>query len=505
MSLKKLIATIELNIGEFSTHYKTQNSKGHLGKSQDIAFEKKPAQQLLSQLGGSANPQALLTTRISQTQLDKNLQIKSFSSKDPLPILEITSPCINKALDSAKIIINTTIFPAGLYAKALEDNKNGPNNELHNQAVAVCHAQIIYPLTKAIKNNHGRSIYTPYSGTITLDNPGLLLLSSPRLDFNEGYADLLSEEQQIEYIEGMYRNLFQATLSEGRNYLAMPAAGLGKSGGSPELYFSALMTIAKEYPELNIIYHPSGHKEVFSKILKQAQLTNVVMASKDIIAIAQCLNQDNKPCALHIPCSTEVILGQCDVGGHWKKGKDKHFTLQEFIGTLTTAPLNSYGFNPKAYQTLVERPLQAEVKKPKEPISAQPSTSIEPTSPRTNPKKLPPTPSKKTVDNNPTGFFTPEKEKYALSLENLRAINQLIDTLQREINSNWPYPNKDLKQEKIDALNQLITKAQIMPLGDAITQIKTSYPRVTQGYFSTRTLDLFTKLSTNTTETYLTI
>lgn len=511
IELKKL----ESEIGLFSKQYKTNNVKGHAGLAQDIAFDYKPAQQFLKQLGGhSKDP---LSVGLSNEELKKPILIKSFSPKDNPAELEIAAACVKKLLDSAKLYINTSLFPAGLYEKLITKETNTPEktpstNELYNLAVGVCHAQIIYPLTRAIKNNHGRSISTPYSSTIKENNPGILLLSCPRLNFKEGYTDLLSEEQQIEYIESMYRNLFQATLSEGRYFLAMPAAGLGKSGGSPELYFSSLMNVAREFPELTLIYHPSSHEKAFNTALGKAQLSNVLVAKKDIIVITERLTQQGKPCALHVPCSNDVIYGHCDVGGLWKKEKNKQFTLQEYIGSMTTAPLNSYGFNPKAYQTLIERPLHA----PKQALPQPTVPEPKPTAPIINeiiiPTQqevpvIPPTPHAKplpTIPNttprgsNPHGLFQPESKKQSqtvLTQEDLSEINGLIDTLQSEISSCWPYPNKDLKQEKIDALNLLKIKTETMSVIEAVNEIKNQFSRVAQGFFSTRTSDLLNRLA----------
>lgn len=525
MSLLQILKDIEKQVGLFSKKYKTVDAYNHYGLTQDIPFDSKPAQQMLAQLGCISDQKAILSIRKSQAIPDKELLIKNFISKESPHKFTIAVECINPLFDSAKIYINTSLFPQGLYAKVMQEKSIKPHDErlseeaqLHwqNMAVGVCHAQIIYPLIESIINKNDKSISTPANGCILERDPGILLLSSPRLQFKDGVAKRLSNEQQKQFLEGMYRNLFQATLSEGRYYLAMPAAGLHNSGGSCEQYFSALMTVAKEFPELNILYHPSKHTKEFDSALKKSGLTNVVKASKDIIGIANLLSEQGKLCALHNPSETDVLYGLCDVGGHWKTGKNKQFSLQEYIGTMTTAPLNSIAFNPLAYQKVVENHLTSErlATQTTSPIIETPSA--QPTSPDiilpdSNPVIITPeapvitstsrteelpTPSQNSpVGTNPNGIFTPEtKQKSSLNKKDILEIDQTIHCLQRECDSFWPYPNKDVKLIKIDALNLLKHLADTQPIDEAIAQVKQAFPRVDEGRISTRTSDLLAKL-----------
>lgn len=526
MSLLHVLQDIEKQVGLFSKKYKTINAHNHYGLTQDIPFDNKPAQQVLTQLGGASDQKAILSIRTSVTLPTDGLVIKDFMSNQSPNTLIIANKCIPTLLDNAKIYVNTTLFPEGLYAKTLAEKKitshdkhrsEETNTYWQNMAVGICHAQIIYPLVSSIINKNNKSITTPADGHILERDPGILLLSSPRLQFKDGVAKKLTSEQQTQHIEGMYRNLFQATLSEGRNYLAMPAAGLGSTGGACEAYFSALMKVAKEFPELNIIYHPSAHGKEFDNALKKSKLTNVVKATKDIIRIADLLTQQGNLCALHNPSETDVVYGLCDVGGHWKTGKNKHFTMQEYIGTMTTAPLNSIAFNPLAYQTIVENRLTSErLPIPISPTTETPSTqptSTDSTLPNPSPIVLPdvpvipsesspqelPIPSQPSpIGTNPNGIFTPETEqKYALDIIEILAIDKTIHCLQREIDSFWPYPNKDVKQIKIDALNLLKHLADTKPIEEAIAQVKQEYPRVDEGRISTRTSDLLASLIKN--------
>jgi hypothetical protein len=90
----------------------------------------------------------------------------------------------------------------------------------------------------------------------------------------------------------------------------------------------------------------------------------------------------------------------------------------------------------------------------------------------------------------------------SLSHDDIKDINSMIICLQKEIDSVWPYPNKDVKQIKINALNQLKIKAENLPINEAIADIKREFPRVDEGKISTRTSDLLAilaKRSTNIT------
>ncbi len=73
----------------------------------------------------------------------------------------------------------------------------------------------------------------------------------------------------------------------------------------------------------------------------------------------------------------------------------------------------------------------------------------------------------------------------------LDAIERGIKKLDEEINSCWPYPNKDRKLLKLDAhkkINELIDKP--LKLLTYITMLEKERSSILQGFFSTRTRDL---------------
>ena len=82
----------------------------------------------------------------------------------------------------------------------------------------------------------------------------------------------------------------------------------------------------------------------------------------------------------------------------------------------------------------------------------------------------------------------------SLSDEQQEEIHKVVLRLTREIESCWPYPNKDLKAIKVEALTKLCDYAKEMSIPDAIAQVKLNYPMVLEGKLSTRTADLFVEL-----------
>lgn len=374
MGLKEIITAVEKEVGLFSQKYKTIEG----GHTYTIPFSQKPAQQLLTSLGGMKEPSAILSsiTPAIHTSGNADVTINGFTPKTADKKLIITGKRLDHLLQSGKIYVNTALFPAGLYPKVLYEKLAGKNKEalpsethgIHweNLAVGVCHVQEIDLLVDTIMSSHKRAHSTVRTGKIEENNPSLLLLSSPRLNLSDGLDDHMDKETQIRFIEGMFYNLFDAVQKEGRQYIAMPAAGLGAHGGKPEMYFAALMKAAKAFPKLNIIYHPNDHEKSFDKALKKAKLENVVKTTKNVIFIAERLNQLGNPCALHIPADSDVIYGLSDIGGPWKSPPSKRHLLflnkknetsQTYIGALSTAPLNSFGVNPQAYATIIERNL----------------------------------------------------------------------------------------------------------------------------------------------------
>ncbi|MGL5742918.1 MAG: hypothetical protein ACRCXC_10465 [Legionella sp.] len=78
-----------------------------------------------------------------------------------------------------------------------------------------------------------------------------------------------------------------------------------------------------------------------------------------------------------------------------------------------------------------------------------------------------------------------------LTDEQVYDLRRLRRSLEKELESNWPYPNKARKAEKIEALNALLDYSEDGKLLDAIELVKTEYPQVLEGKVSTRTADLF--------------
>lgn len=359
MTLSQTLVQVEQQVGSFAAY---QATTGH---EQNIPFELKPAQQLLAGLDVDADPRAPLSKLKSGVLAQEgNLQtsITSFDESQ-LSMLTIDGDRLDRLVRSSKVYVNTDIMPTGLYAETMakgsitpQDKTQSAQTNIHwqNMAVGICHAQEIDLLVEQDLST-GKAVAKPKTGHITADMPAVLLLSSPALNFAYGVARNLSAEQQQAFIRGMFRNLFAATLAEGRNYIAMPAAGLGVFGGQPQLYFSTLMEIAAEFPELNIIYHPAQFASAFEDALSKASPSNVVRATKDVLFIAEELTQQGKLCAFHNPSDSDVVYGVYDVGEYWKNGTGAGYVGEERIGATTTAPLNSNGLNPSAYQRVVEQ------------------------------------------------------------------------------------------------------------------------------------------------------
>lgn len=360
MTLKERLHQVEQQVGTFSRYNTTA------GAGENIPFVLKPAQQFLHGLGVELQPDAPLSRKkdgILHETANDDVVIKGFESHTSPIQLTITGKRIDRLLQSAKIYVNTDIFPKDLYAKALEsktivaqDKSISVETQLHRQnlAVGVCHVQEIDLLTSQ-SIVHGQAINASKGGRISEDEPALLLLSSPALNYSYGTANHLSHEQQRAFITGMFRNLFEATLKEGRQYIAMPAAGLGVFGGDPSLYFEILMKVAREFPRLNIIYHPAQFTTLFDEKLQEARVKNVIRANKDVLFIANELTQQGLPCAFHNPSDCDVVYGVYDVGEYWKNGRGAGYVGEEHIGAMTTAPLNSRGLNFRAYTNIIEQ------------------------------------------------------------------------------------------------------------------------------------------------------
>lgn len=360
MSIAKQLEEIEQLVGNFAAYLTTA------GPGQDIPFPLKPAQQLIHGLGVSNEEDRVsalsqLSSGYLNASGNKDAIVTSFDSGMDAH-LTIKGARLDRLLKSSKVYVNSDVFPEGLYQQVIHNGTMKPQDcrvsevaQVHwqNLAVAVCHVQEIDLLVEQSIQN-GTAVYKPKTGEINAHTPAVLLLSSPALNFSYGVAHELHAAQRSFYIESMFRNLFSATLSEGRQYIALPAAGLGAFGGDPKQYFSILMNTAKEFPNLNIIYHPAQFGKQFDNALQKANPSNVVKAHKDVLFIADALTKNGNPCAFHNPSDSDVVYGVYDVGEYWKNGKGLGYVGEEHIGAMTTAVLNSKGLNPSAYQNVVE-------------------------------------------------------------------------------------------------------------------------------------------------------
>lgn len=583
-SLKDLVKTINENeeIGSFSKSHKTVGGS----HTYRIPFALKPSQQIIAALGGPEtydDKHVLLTAKKDiKTTDNPKVKVTSFSQNTSESTLTLSGKRLDRLFSSAKIYVDTSIFPSGHYKKTLTEKlatqKKLPkeNNKVdwENLAVTVCHAQEIDLLITTHVSSHGRAHTTIRpNASIHSNASAFLLLSSPKLNLNSDHSKALKEKsEQLKFLTSMYRNLFNAAVSEQREYLVMPAAGLSNHGGSPQMHFSALMVVAHEYPTLNIIYNADIHKDAFDSALKTANNpANVARTTKDIIAVADYLmNIEGKSCAIYNPSSSNVVYGLSDVGEHWQSaphtiGANPGKTLQAYIGTVTTAPLNSYGINPEAFATIIERnlaQLTAAQKNESSPVNTTPNTideaektPIEPeehdtvetpadpvlpppvpvktpiptrqdipvtnAQPSSEQKPVPsssidipviePIPPQRKSSSGSIGMFPQPKSSSDTSVQNsslnpeqLNEVNDAISSLFKEIHSCWPYPNKGLKQTKMDALNALITNSYTMSVAKAVERVKNDYPTALSGhtvfglskagYVSTRTRDLLDRL-----------
>ena len=377
MPLQDLIKSIEQSVGTFSKYTTTS------GPGEAIPYAQKPAQQFLSGLGVSnaGEPLSVHPKGALNHSEQPDLEVLNFTS-DTATKLTIDGARVQRLLKSAKTYINTSIVPEGTFVPTLgkhqpqeQTQESTSGKHWQNLAVGIVHVQEIDLLvTQAIQPN-GEAYATPKTGHIDADAPSILLLSSPALNFAYGQAGALTKNEATSYLENMYRNLFDATLKEGRNNIAMPAAGLGVFGGNPEQYFSILMKVAQEYPQLNIIYHPAQFGAQFEQALKTANHPgNVARATKDVVFLADELNKNGHPCALHNPSDADAVFGVYDIGEYWKTGTGSGYVGEEHIGAMSTAPLNSLSLNPNAYTKVVERALDPTPKLEK--ISDDPSAKM---------------------------------------------------------------------------------------------------------------------------------
>lgn len=133
----------------------------------------------------------------------------------------------------------------------------------------------------------------------------------------------------------------------------------------------------------------------------------------------------------------------------------------------------------------------AAVKSKKSQTAVQTSTLFQPIKPTSMDKSA-------QQDNHTTAI---EKRPSSLPTHLIERITRQIDVLNREINSCWPYPNKDRKQIKVDALQSLLSKCEEgQNVTEAINEIKEIYPQVMAGRMSQRTATLLDDIARDTTD-----
>lgn len=78
--------------------------------------------------------------------------------------------------------------------------------------------------------------------------------------------------------------------------------------------------------------------------------------------------------------------------------------------------------------------------------------------------------------------------------EHVAEVEKLIKKLEKEIQSCWPYPNKDRKAEKVRGLRALLKKAENLDASTAVEEVEREFPEIRKGSISTRTADLLDNL-----------
>lgn len=349
MPLHDSVKTIEENIGQFSGYMCEFSGEQIAGEA--VPLEEKPAYQFLLGIGADIKTiDTPLPKLLENPQLNANIAVNG--------VEVISQTRVERLKRSAKIYLNPEMITPEQYSEALKKDLTPQTREtmdgiaLQNLSVGICHAQEIDLLVDH-KLIEGKAFSSERTEKISDDAIPILLLSSPALNFSYGLAKQLTPEQQNRFILGMFRNLFNATVQEGRTHIALPAAGLGVFGGNPTVYFNALMQVSKQYPLLNIIYHPAQFADQFDALyLTNGSPKNVVRAQKDVIFIADALCKQGIPCAFHNPSDADVVLGIYGPGEYWQDGRGNRYVGEEHIGAMTTAPLGGRGINPLAYTNI---------------------------------------------------------------------------------------------------------------------------------------------------------
>ena len=106
--------------------------------------------------------------------------------------------------------------------------------------------------------------------------------------------------------------------------------------------------------------------------------------------------------------------------------------------------------------------------------------------------------SQKTVDMSPKIGQKSPIFSNRLSTQHQIAIKDLINKLNNEIYSCWPYPNKDRKQIKVNALNYLANQTALghNPV-DVLNIIREQFPEAYSGHISHRTSSLLDEIESH--------
>ena len=387
-SLHEELYVVEQRTGNFS-HYQYADIEKHnqiisFGKSHDIKLQNKPAYQFLK-TAFSNHPldfSKLLIKRKEKTQeiVFTDATINSFIVNHTKSInqqnkLIIHKERIQELRKSARIFINREILSSQDYKnKCNSYNTHSRGNIIKGNkfsyedvaTCAICHAQKA-DLLITYKAFSGNAYTCPRAGEIKAGSHAMLILSVPAINYAYDYnshktsACNLSLSQQKKLMKNMFQLLFYVTTYYGYQYICLLPAGLGEFIGNENpnekasMYFESVFNVAKEYPDLKIIYHPAQYKNEFDKISKgYSSIKNVVRAEKDVLHIAQELINDNKPCAVHNPSDADVSYKAADPGEYWKNGKGKRYVAEEHMGVTTTISLNGPGLNPHVYDFPIE-------------------------------------------------------------------------------------------------------------------------------------------------------
>lgn len=514
MSLTDIVATLE---NDLSLRHHSESDKiaattfKHHRPVHAIPFAQKPITQVLR--GTKADPkenQPLTTTANGDIDTSgPDFPIASFINANQQTV--ITNLRLRELSDSAKIYVNKTQISAQRYIEILQNISPSTPTEVF----AVCHAQMIDLLVKSSLIEGKARITARENETMNVGDPAIILLSAAEL--KNIHTIETDKEKRKEIITAFYRNLFAATLQEHCDYLFMPETH------NEALHI--LMGLALEYPTLSIICNAEKLKDQYEFAAAHTaagQPQNIGRTTKNILFCAHKLTVEKKKCAVYNPSSNTSLYGLTDIGAHWQEVHSDFATAQpgseSWMGIITTAVLGSMGINKKAFAKIVERNLNnTPATQPPSPIKRHSNAQVV-HSARANQSEIA---SEQQSENSTTQPVLQKQLTRStssgsrLSFHSLASVNseQEIDTkgsqfndeqlqkiinamdcLTKEINSCWPYPNKDRKAIKVQALRELIDHSKNEDISAAINAIKVKYPDATAGNLSTRTADLLDEL-----------